>query len=145
MLAEALWHRHHPDRTRLVDRLYRDRVTDWLQISLSVLSLLVALLAIVYVVRDRPADRVLVAAVGVLWLGTIVQLVYGVVALAGTDRDVHGVVFVLYLLGLVAVPPAAVVWARGEPSRAGSGVVVVAALLVPFLLLRLDTLWSGGA
>ncbi len=121
------------------------RVSDWLRISLSALSLGVALLAVVYVVRDRRADRVLVAAIGLLWLGTIVQLVYGTVALAGTGRDVHGVVFVLYLLGLVAVPPLAAWWARGEPSRAGSGVVVVAGLLVPFLLLRLDTLWGGGA
>jgi hypothetical protein len=54
-------------------------------------------------------------------------------------------VFVLYLLGLVAVAPLAAWWARGEPSRAGAGVVVVAGLLVPFLLLRLDALWSGGA
>ena len=121
------------------------RVTDWLRISLSALSLAVALLAVVYVVRDRRADRVLVAAIALLWLGTIVQLVYGTVALVGTHRDVEGVVFVLYLLGLVAVPPLAAWWARGEPSRAGSGVVVVAGLLVPFLLLRLDTLWGGGA
>ena len=61
------------------------------------------------------------------------------------DEDVNGVVFVLYLLGLAATPPVAAWWARGEPSRAGSGVVVVAGLLVPFLLLRLDTLWGGGA
>jgi hypothetical protein len=105
----------------------------------------VALLALVHVVRDRPAGRVVLGALGVLWVGTIVQLVYGLVALSRSDDDVHGVVFVLYLLGLVAVPPAAAWWARGEPSRAGSGVVVVAALLVPFLLLRLDVLWSGGA
>jgi hypothetical protein len=120
-------------------------VTGWLQTALTVLSLLVALLAVVYVVRDRRADRALVAAVAVLWVGTLVQLGYGVVALARTDHDVHGTVFVLYLLGLVAVPPAAAWWARGEPSRAGAGVVVVAGLLVPFLLLRLDTLWGGGA
>ena len=120
-------------------------MTGWLQTALTVLSLAVALLALVYVVRDRRADRTLVAAIGVLWAGTLVQLVYGLVALAGTDRDVNGVVFVLYLLGLVATPPLAAWWARGEPSRAGSGVVVVAGLLVPFLLLRLDTLWGGGA
>ena len=120
-------------------------MTDWLQISLSVLSLLVAALALVYVARDRAADRVLVGAIGVLWLGTLVQLVVGLVKLPGADEDVNGVVFVLYLLGLVATPPVAAWWARGEPSRAGSGVVVVAGLLVPFLLLRLDTLWGGGA
>ena len=118
---------------------------DRLQIALTVLSLLVALLALVYVVRDRAADRVLVGAIGVLWLGTLVQLVVGLVNLPGADEDVNGVVFVLYLLGLVATPPVAAWWARGEPSRAGSGVVVVAGLLVPFLLLRLDTLWGGGA
>ena len=119
-------------------------MTGWLQIALTVLSLAVALLALVYVVRDRrpiassSRDR---RALG----RHLVQLVYGLVALAGTERDVHGVVFVLYLLGLVATPPLAAWWARGEPSRAGSGVVVVAGLLVPFLLLRLDTLWGGGA
>jgi multisubunit Na+/H+ antiporter MnhF subunit len=120
-------------------------VSDGLQIALTVLSLLVALLALVYVVRDRAADRVLVGAIGVLWLGTIVQLVVGLAKLPGADDDVNGVVFVLYLLGLVATPPVAAWWARGEPSRAGSGVVVVAGLLVPFLLIRLDTLWGGGA
>ena len=120
-------------------------MTGWLQIALSVLSVLVAGLAVVYVVRDRRADRTLVVAIAVLWLGTIVQLVYGIVALAGTDRDVRGVVFVLYLLGLVVTPPIAAWWARGEPSRAGAGVVVVAGLLVPFLLLRLDAIWGGGA
>ena len=120
-------------------------MSDGLQIALTVLSLLVAALALVYVVRDRAADRVLVGAIGVLWLGTLVQLVVGVVKLPGADEDVNGVVFVLYLLGLVATPPVAAWWARGEPSRAGSGVVVVAGLLVPFLLLRLDTLWGGGA
>ena len=120
-------------------------MSDGLQIALTVVSLLVAALALVYVVRDRAADRVLVGAIGVLWLGTLVQLVVGLVNLPGADEDVNGVVFVLYLLGLVATPPVAAWWARGEPSRAGSGVVVVAGLLVPFLLLRLDTLWGGGA
>jgi hypothetical protein len=121
------------------------RVTGWLQTALTVLSLLVALLAIWYVVRDRAPDRLLLAALAVLGVGCLVQLVVGLVLLPGADEDVRGVVFVLYLLGLVAVPPIAAWWTRGEPSRAGTGVVVVAALLVPFLLLRLDTIWGGGA
>jgi hypothetical protein len=120
-------------------------VTGWLQISLSALSLLVAVLAAVYVVRNRAPDRLLLGLVGVLGIGCLVQLVVGLVLLPGAEEDVNGVVFVLYLLGLAAVPPLAAWWARGEPSRAGTGVVVVAGLLVPFLLLRLDTLWGGGA
>ncbi len=118
---------------------------DTLQVVLTALSLLVAVVALVYVVRDRSADRFLVGLVGVLWVGTIAQLVYGVVRLPDAEDDVNGLVFALYLLGLVATPPIAAWWARGEPSRAGAGVVVVACLLVPFLLLRLDTLWGGGA
>ena len=120
-------------------------MTDLLQLVLSVLSLAVAALALVYVVRDRRADRLLLGAVAVLWLGTLVQLVYGIVRLPDADDDVHDVVFVLYLVGLAALPPAAAWWARGEPGRAGSGVVVVAGLLVPVLLVRLHTLWGGGA
>jgi hypothetical protein len=118
-------------------------VNDGLQTAVTVVSL--AVLALLYVVRDRSADRVLLGAVGVLWLATLVQLVYGLLRLPDADDDVHGVVFVLYLLGLAAVPPAAGWWARGEPSRAGAGVVVAAGLLIPVLLLRLSTLWGGGA
>jgi hypothetical protein len=121
------------------------RVTDWLQYSLSALSLAVALMAGAYVAINRAPDPLLLAAVGVLGLGCLVQLVLGLVLLPGADEDVNAVVFVLYLLGLAAVPPVAAWWARGEPSRAGAGVVAVAGLLVPFLLLRLDTLWGGGA
>ena len=120
-------------------------MTDGLQLVLSVLSLAVAGLAVAYVVRGRRADRVLLGAVAVLWLGTLVQLVYGMARLPDADDDVHDVVFVLYLVGLAALPPAAAWWARGEPSRAGAGVVVVAGLLVPVLLVRLHTLWGGGS
>ena len=118
---------------------------DTLRVVLTALAVLVAIVAGVYVALGRPGDRFLVGLVGVLWFGTLVQLVTGLASLPGAESDVNKVVFVLYLLGLFALPPVAAWWARGEPSRAGSGVVVVAALLVPFLLLRLDTLWHGGA
>ncbi len=120
-------------------------MNDGLQITVSFVALVVAAVALVYVDRDRRAERLLLAAIGVLWLATLVQLVYGIVRLPDADDDVHKTVFVLYLLGLAALPPAAAWWARGEPSRAGSGVVVAAGLLIPVLLLRLGTLWSGGA
>ena len=118
-------------------------MTPWLQTALTVVSLLVALLAVGYVVRNRAIDRLLLAAMAVLWLGCLLQLVTGVVNLVRTDEDVSGVLFLAYLVGLVAVPPLAVAWARGEQSRAGTGVLVVAALLVPFLLLRLNTIWTA--
>lgn len=120
-------------------------VTDWLQIALTVLALAVALMALGYVVLDRVADRWLLAPVALLAVGTVWQLVSGVLKLIATDRDVSGPTFVGYLIGLVLVPPLATIWALGERSRSGTAVLIVAGLLVPFLLLRLDTIWSGGA
>ncbi|CUR54996.1 conserved membrane hypothetical protein [metagenome] len=120
------------------------RVTAWLQIALTALSLLVALQALVYVVLDRVTDRWLLAPVAVLFAGTLVQLVSGVVKLVGTERDVAGLEFVGYLVGLVLILPAATFWALGERSRGGTAVLIVAGLLVPFMLIRLDTIWTGS-
>ncbi len=118
-------------------------MTDWLQIALTALSLLVALVAVGYVVLDRVTDRWLLAPVAVLFAGTIWQLVSGVANLIGTERDVAGLEFVGYLIGLVLIPPAATFWALGERSRSGTAVLIVAGLLIPFMLIRLDTIWTG--
>jgi hypothetical protein len=120
-------------------------VTDWIQAALSVLSLLLALMALVYVVLDRVADRWLVGAAGVVLLGTLVALVDGVIVLIGTDREVSAATFVGYLIGLVLIPPAATLWALGERSRGGTAVLIVAGLLIPFMLLRLDMIWTAHA
>ncbi len=117
-------------------------MTDWLQTALTVLSLLIAAVTVGYVVLDRLTDRWLLALVALLFAGTLVQLVTGVVNLARTDTDVSGPAFVAYLLGLVAVPPIATVWALGERSRSGTAVFIVAGLLVPAMLLRLDQIWT---
>lgn len=117
---------------------------DWLQTALTVLSLLVALLALVYVVLDRVTDRWLLAVVGVLAAGTMLQLVLGIVELTRTDADVSAVTFVGYLVGLVLIAPLATFWALGERSRAGTAVLIVAGLLVPVMLLRLDQIWTAS-
>ncbi len=118
-------------------------MTTWLELILAVLSLAVVLVALWYVVRDRRVDPPIFAVVAVWWLACLVQLCYGLVALARTDEDVSGLVFVGYLVGLAAIPPVAWWWARGEPSRAGTGVLVVAGVVVPVLVLRLDAIWGA--
>lgn len=117
---------------------------DALTWTLGGVALLLAAVAAGYVALDRLTDRWLLGLAGLLEAGLVAQLVVGIGALAG-GADVGAPTFVGYLLGLVAVPPAAALWAVGEPSRAGTAVWVLAGLLVPFLLLRLDTIWSGGA
>jgi hypothetical protein len=116
-------------------------VTPWLQTALTVLGLVVAAVALVYVVLDRLMDRLLLALVALLGLSCVVQLVSGIVNLVRTDEDVSGPLFVGYLLGLVVIAPLAVFWARGEPSRSGTAVFVVAGLLIPVMLLRLHSIW----
>ncbi|MGL5858997.1 MAG: hypothetical protein ACRC35_11460 [Angustibacter sp.] len=74
----------------------------------------------------------------------VAQLVVGVAQLAGTDRDVAGVTFVGYLIGVLLVPPLGLAWARAEPSRWGPGVLVVAGLVVMVLVARLQQIWGAS-
>jgi len=115
-----------------------------LQYAVAGLALLLAAVATVYVVLDRPTGPVLLAGLGLLELAVLAQAVLGIVQLAGTERDVNGVVFVGYLLGLVVFVPVAAVWALGERSRAGTAALIVLGLVVPFLELRLDQIWNPG-
>jgi hypothetical protein len=118
-------------------------VTDWLQTALTAWSLLIALVALVYVVLNRATDTFLLGPVAVLFLGCLVQLVTGVVNLARHGDGVSGALFVGYLVGLVLIPPAATIWALGEQSRSGTAVLLVMGLLVPVMLIRLHTIWTA--
>lgn len=116
----------------------------WLTWVLTGLSFLLVVVAVGYVVADRATDRWLLALLGLLGAGTVVQLFVGAVALVRTDHDVSAVVFVAYLAGLVLVAPLSAVWALGEQSRSGTAVLIVAGLTVPALLLRLDSIWTAA-
>ena len=48
-----------------------------------------------------------------------------------------------YLVGSLLVLPAAFVWSVGERSRSGTGVLLVAVVVVPVLFLRLHQLWGA--
>lgn len=93
--------------------------------------------------RDTPFSNPLFYAISLFELGLIGLLVGGSIALARTDRDVDGVLFVSYLVTLVVIPPAAVLWGIAEKSRWGTGVVVVALLTVAALVARLHGIWEG--
>ena len=111
--------------------------------GVALLAMLVAAFAAWHLVRDRPFGNPLFYAVIVLELVLVALLIGGSVALANTSRDVDGVLFVSYLLTVVVIPPAAVVWGIAEKSRWGTGVVVVAMLTVAVLSARLHGIWEG--
>jgi hypothetical protein len=119
-------------------------VTDPLQVGLVALSLVLALVALGHLVADRKPTLGLLGGLVLLEVGLVVQLVVGVVQLVGADRDVDGFTFVGYLVGILLVLPLGTLWALAEPTRSGTAVLVLATLLVPFLILRLEQVWTAG-
>ena len=104
-------------------------------------SLLVALIALITTIRNRPMGVVLMAALVLLELALIVQ---AVMALSGLGRVTEKATFIGYLLAVLVIPPAAVWWGRAEHSRWGPGVIAVGAFTVAVMLGRLLQIWDAG-
>lgn len=116
---------------------------DPLQTAVIVASLVVAAGSLLYVVPDRRPDRWLVLAVGVVQVMLLVQLLVGVVQVVeGVPDGVSVATFLGYLVGLAVALPVGVWWAKGEPSRAGTGVLLVVLVVVPVLVVRLQQIWD---
>lgn len=105
-------------------------------------SLIVAALALIPLVRGRPTPAWLLGLLILVEAGLLVLAVLGFVNLGSTARAVDGVTFGAYLIGSLVVLPLAVLWARAERSRWGVGVLVVALLVVPVLIVRLNQIWQ---
>ncbi|MCH1867881.1 hypothetical protein [Nocardioides sp. CFH 31398] len=114
----------------------------WLQLTVVALSLAVAVLAGVYLVPDRRPDRWLLGLTWLLEVVLVVQLVVGIALLVTESPDISVATFVGYLVGCLLLPPVAAWWARGEPSRSGTAVLVVLGVTVPFLVLRMQQVWD---
>lgn len=119
-------------------------MTDLTAYALCTLALAVAAYAGVLTVRNRPFSNGLFYAVAALEVLLIAQLIGGCIALAQTSRDVEGATFVAYLITVVTVPIAAVLWGVSDKSRWGTGVVLIGMVTVAALGLRLVDLWSGS-
>lgn len=115
-----------------------------LQQVLSALCLLVALWLVVLLVRDRTPDNVVLNALVVVEAGLLAQLVLGIVRVTGDGQGVSVAQYIGYLVGMLLILPVGVVWSAGERTRGGTGVLLVAVLLVPFMFLRLADIWAAG-
>jgi hypothetical protein len=114
-----------------------------LQIVLAAIAAVVALWLVVLIVRDALPNDYLYAALGLLEVGLLAQLVVGLVQVAGDPGDVNVAAYVGYLVGSVVLLPVAFLWSIGERTRSGTGVLLVAVLVVPVLFLRLHQLWAA--
>jgi hypothetical protein len=116
-----------------------------LQLALSALCFLSALWLVVLLVRDRTPDRVLLNVMAVIELGLVAHLVLGIIRISDAPARVSGATYIGYLVGALLLVPAGVVWSSGEKSRGGTGVLLLAVLLVPFMFVRLADIWAGSA
>jgi hypothetical protein len=107
--------------------------------------LLAAVWVVVLLVRDRTPDRRFLGALLGLELLVVVHLVLGIVHVARDGHDVSTWEYVAYLVGATLVIPVGVVWSSGEQTRGGTGVLLVAMLVLPFMFLRLADIWAGSA
>src|SRR4051812_26335379 len=106
-------------------------------------ALVVAVWLVVLVVVDRQPNDHLYAALALLELGLVAQLVIGLVMVTGDHGGLNVAAYVGYLVGALLILPAGFVWALGERTRSGTGVLLVAVLVVPVLFLRLHDLWAA--
>ena len=115
-----------------------------LQVVLSVLSGVVALVLLAHIVRDEQTGNVGFFGLVAVEVGLLVQLVWGLVRLSGDHDGVAVGAYLGYLIGSLFLLPAAFVWSASEKSRSGTAVLLVAVMVVPVLLLRLHDIWAGN-
>ena len=106
-------------------------------------SLVVALIALITTIRNRPVGLVLLVGLGLLEVAVLVQAVIAIVRLISGEEIGQTVVFLGYLATTVVVPLFGAYWGMAERSRWGTGVVAVACLALPALTGRLLQLWQG--
>jgi hypothetical protein len=112
-----------------------------LQIALSAASGVVGIWLLVLIAANRLPGDPTYGALGLIEVGTVIQLVMGLLMVFGDHHDVNVAAYVGYLIGAPLILPVAVLWSLGERTRSGTGVLLVGVVVVPALSLRLHDLW----
>jgi hypothetical protein len=119
-------------------------VTEPLVVGVIALSLLLALAALGHMVVNRKPTLWLLGGLVLLEVALLLQLVVGVVLLVTGEQDVNAVTFVGYLVAALVILPLGTFWALAEPTRSGTAVLVLTTLVIPFLVVRLQQIWTVG-
>jgi hypothetical protein len=115
-----------------------------LAVLASAAAAVVVVLGLASTVARRRIGVLHLAAAGLLEAVLLVQAVVAGVALAGGTRPPETAAFLGYLVGVLLVPVAGVLWARTEPTRWAGSVLSVAALVAGVMVWRLVELWNAG-
>lgn len=117
-------------------------VVDW---AVIVASLAYAAWALLAVARNQAPREPYVIGAGVVELLIVVQVVVAIVLIITDGAPDETATFVGYLLMNLIIVPLGLFWALAEKSRWGTSVLVVAALVVPVLVVRMQQIWDAGA
>lgn len=118
-------------------------MNSWVYGAVLLLCGAAAVLLVVDLVRDRAAQDPHFVALAVIEVALIVQLVWGCIALAGTERDVDGLTFVSYLVSTVLAPVVGALFSLAERSRVGTTILLLSVATVAGLEVRLWDIWTA--
>jgi hypothetical protein len=111
--------------------------------TITVVGVLLAVLGAATTLAGRRLGLVHLLGAALLEVLLLVQTALAAAALAGGDRPADTPTFVSYLVAVLLVPVAGVLWARAEPSRWAGSVIAVAGLVVAVMAWRLLRLWEA--
>ena len=114
-----------------------------LVVASTVVAVILAVLGGAATVAGRRIGLVHVVVTGLLEAVLLLQAVVAVVALTGGSRPPELATFVAYLIAVLLVPVAALLMARGEPTRWAGTVLAVGAVVVAVMGWRLLQLWQA--
>jgi hypothetical protein len=113
-----------------------------LVVAISVVAVALASLGGLSTALRRRIGSAHLVATGLLELLLVGQAVLAAVGIAGGHRPVELTTFLAYLVSVVLLPVAGLLWARTEPTRWAGTVLGVAALAVAVMVWRLLDLWE---
>ena len=120
-------------------------MTTSLVVAATVVALLLAALGAASTVTRRRTGLVHLGVAGLLEAVLVAQGILVVVAVSGGERPEDTPTFVSYLVAVLLVPVAGVLWARAERTRWAGTVLAVAGLVVAVMVWRLLQLWEAGS
>ena len=122
---------------------YDPPVTDGLANGIAIGSLLLAAWRLLTTALNQPVGRSHLVGLGLIELALAVQVVVGVVKMAGGERPEEMATFIGYLIASLLVLPVGAALAIIERSRWGSAIVALASLVIPVVIVRMRQVWGG--
>ena len=113
-----------------------------LTVAVCAASVVLMVLAAIYAFRDRLINDLVLGIAALVFLGTVAQVVVGLVRMSAIEDGSQRATFVSYLVTLPAIPLVTAFLAIKDKSRWAMGSVAVGAFAVLVMTLRLQQIWN---